>query len=60
MGYGRKPNIRLHLERSKHKAVIQTCSGPIKIRYRRYKDERGRWRHELIGPFDLTDQREKP
>jgi len=57
MGLSRK--IRLH--RVKHKLTAVTREGVrIKIRYRRYRDAKGKWRHELIGPFDLTEGKDNP
>lgn len=50
-GQGRKRNKPVRLERAKHKLLVRTSEGYIKIRYRRYKVG-GKWRHELIGPFE--------
>lgn len=55
MGLARKPKVVVHLVRKEHKVVVQTEHGPLKIRYRRYRDKRGKWRMELIGPFDVRE-----
>lgn len=57
---GRAKNKPVHLCRTRHKMSITVGNTRIKIRYRRFRDARGKWRHELIGPFDLTDETQVP
>jgi transcription elongation factor len=55
-GRKRRKNKTVPLTSNKHKLTVKTREGGrVKLTYRRFRDKRGKVRHEIIGPFILTD-----